>query len=596
MAAPSYRQTLTTLAFVLFATATTALSYSQTKAACARGLGPAAKAAAQERLDTMTRSAVVILRAGRVLIARCRVSTRREAMYSLQAFFRGCKARSSLSVYLEQRYNHVQRRCGRGSCDFRAGARIGGLPESAKYDEVCTTRSIEGGEEEPCAMQVGRITRRDIPMDEGCPGGFDKPNLAAFLWETPENDANGFGAEKPPILPSDGNTGGPSTGNPCEEAVFELSVTGVLRSAAGDVTEQPGGLSQRSDDDHCERWPTTLERLQRSSAPPSSSPSPQLLLPPVSWLSPAVAPDAVLVKALQCTTLVVSSPSFCSVAARRLFSRIGRPLPLPTENKTCPSISEATTRPELDGGRAIRRELCHVQPSLRQGYCLTHILVLGDSPMGDGGLSELSYAVRHGWLSLLTTLVVGGPGCRVGPRGVTALAMALSSSGCSSLRSLSLSYCCLGRRRRRLKTKSVSSRLASACVADSTVLANAHAAWDCFFRHLQRMPALSSLSLQNCGIEDCDIRFASIAIQILPAGVLRCLRFSGNRIGVSGLRMLLRALTSRRMRLPALWLRKQRPALVESEAMDTIKEAFAEGLFAEVRTDKMVGGGGGCTQ
>lgn len=549
------------LAFFPFVTATTASSFSQTKTTCARGLGPTAKAAAQERLDDIARSAVVAQRAGRVLIARCRVSRWREAMYTLQAFFRGCKARLSLTIYLEQRYQYVQRNYGGGSCDFKSGA------------------GDDRGKEQ-YAMQVGRVTRCDLPMDAGCPGGFDAPNLAAFLWETPGNDANDFGAQRPRALPSDGKTTGPCTGSPREEAVFELSATTILPSAAGDVTTRPGGLPQGTDG---EMWPTTLGHLQRASGPFSSRPSPQLLLPPVLWLSPAVAPEAVLAKALQCTTLVVSSPSFCSVAARRLFSRIGRPLPLSTEQNTCLSISEATTRQELEG-EAIKRELRRTAPPLRQGYRLTHILVLGASPMGDGGLSELSYAVRHGWLSLLTTLVVGGSGCRVGPRGVTALATALSSSGCSNVRSLSLSYCCLGRRRRRFKKSSVSSRLSSACVADAIETAQAHTAWDCFFRHLQRMPALSSLSLQDCGIEDCDVRFASIAIQILPAGVLRCLRLSENRIGVPGVRMLLRALTSRRMRLPALWLRKQRPALVEREAMEVVKDAFAEGLFAEVRT------------
>lgn len=46
--------------------------------------------------------------------------------------------------------------------------------------------------------------------------------------------------------------------------------------------------------------------------------------------------------------------------------------------------------------------------------------------------------------------------------------------------------------------------------------------------------------------------------------------------------MLLMALTSRRMRLPALWLRNQRPALVESESKRVVEAAFQDGLFAEV--------------
>lgn len=126
----------------------------------------------------------------------------------------------------------------------------------------------------------------------------------------------------------------------------------------------------------------------------------------------------------------------------------------------------------------------------------------------------------------------------------------------------------------------------AAAVLPSKLKTAIHSSWDCFFRHLQRLTSLSTLSLQRCGLEDRDVRSLSIALQILPAGRLRCLRLNDNSIGLSGLRMLLTALTSRRMRLPALWLRKQRPALVESESKGVIESAFQDGLFAEV---KMVG-------
>lgn len=113
--------------------------------------------------------------------------------------------------------------------------------------------------------------------------------------------------------------------------------------------------------------------------------------------------------------------------------------------------------------------------------------------------------------------------------------------------------------------------------------AAAHAAWDCFFRHLQRLPSLSTLSLQDCGLEDRDVRSLSIALQILPSGRLWCLRLGGNCVGESGLRMLVTALTSRRMRLPALWLTGQRPPLAESGARKILEKAFRDdGLFAEV--------------
>ena len=124
--------------------------------------------------------------------------------------------------------------------------------------------------------------------------------------------------------------------------------------------------------------------------------------------------------------------------------------------------------------------------------------------------------------------------------------------------------------------------------ADKTRAA-AHAAWDCFFRHLQRLPSLSTLSLQRCGLEDRDARSLSVSLQILPAGRLRCLRLNGNSVGISGLRMLLTALTSRGMRLPALWLRGQRPALLEGEAKRIVEEAFRDGLFAEVKAGGGVG-------
>lgn len=178
----------------------------------------------------------------------------------------------------------------------------------------------------------------------------------------------------------------------------------------------------------------------------------------------------------------------------------------------------------------------------------------------------------------------------MGARGLTALSKALSSPPdcCSALRNLSLSYFCLGRKRKR---SSMSPTPVHAAAAEALAT---HAAWDCFFRHLQRLVGLSSLSLQNCGLEDRDIRSASIAIQILPSNMLRCLRLSENSVGVPGLRVLMRAMTSRRITVPALWLRRQRPPIGEGEAKEIVQDAlFKKGLFAEVRR-YLPWGGLGC--
>lgn len=163
----------------------------------------------------------------------------------------------------------------------------------------------------------------------------------------------------------------------------------------------------------------------------------------------------------------------------------------------------------------------------------------------------------------------------VGARGVNDLSTALSSLGCRSLRSLSLSHCCLGRQSRWHASMPCFARVAAAKAA--------HAAWDCFFRHVQRLPALGYLSLEHCGLQDCDVRGASIAVQILIPGSLRCLRLGRNSISASGLRTLIRALLSRRMALPALWMRRQRPPISEQDAKAVVANAFGEGLLAEVR-------------
>lgn len=329
-------------------------------------------------------------------------------------------------------------------------------------------------------LQMGTVTRRNVPMAIGCPEGFGPPNLAAFLWESQEEaygsgsgDDSGFNVDEdadPPLAAPHSEIEGCGRWWPSDErrsthgmddddhdgTVFEVSATAVVSSAFRHHDER-------------ENLPSTLNETIDA-------------LPRQRWVPAAVAPEETMERALQCSTLIVNSPSFGSACARRFFSRIGRPPPRPvspqpalppplppllgqTTNKdrsrpTLPIASLETTasnngsrqvlpeaapaKEEAGGGGAAsscnadEEETGQCQSSRRrlQGNTLRHVMVLGESPIGDGGLAELSSAVRFGWLPQLTTLVIGGPGCRVGPRGVMALAMALSSPGCSRLRNL----------------------------------------------------------------------------------------------------------------------------------------------------------------
>lgn len=396
--------------------------------------------------------------------------------------------------------------------------------------------------------------------------------------------------------------------------VFELSAAAL--SPADRSAKQQDRRRQRLDVDD-DAWRYVIEKPCTSSPfPPPTLTTARTETSPLvvqnRWVPPTIAPEAALSKALQCSTLIISSPSFGPACARRLFSRIGR-RQASCERTTGIGLGEpagvanpqsrgrrggggergreqTTTTAEVNAAtRAVlsRSDLSdktgqrgHQEIVQREGNSLTHILLQGVTPLGNGGLLELSSAVREGFLPRLVTVMIGGPGCSVGARGVTALAKALSSSPgcCSALRYLSLSHCCLGRTRERSSTSPV---LAHATAAEALA---AHAAWDCFFRHLQRLSGLSSLSLQNCGLDNGDIRSASITIQILPSGMLRCLRLSENRVSAPGLRILLRALTSRKATVPALWLRRQRPPIAEAEAREIVQDAlFKENLFAEVR-------------
>lgn len=553
------------------------LPFSRIHAGSAKGLSLAAREAVADRQRAIVRSALIVQGAGRILIARRTVSRRREAIAALQAFYRGWKGRVVVRATLERRYRDCLRIGGGDGDSLGDDTKEHGRSSSIGRGEGQGRRRDGLGDE--FALQVGRVSRRDVPMDTACPGGFDRPNLAAFLWNSGD-ERDGVEAEPPPA-PNSEVLSPPCINTACDGAVCEVSAGAVITAEIGCKWQAERGRTFGANDTRS----TASEDMQLPLTKCSSLLS--------RWVPAAVAPENLLARALECSTLVVNSPSFGSVCARRLFSRIGRTTTqawVPT-SRVVSDIAPKQGRDSEDNLPASIRaedEMKKKSPRCLQGGSLTHVLVLGHSPIGDGGLSELCFGVRRGCLPRLTTLVLGGPGCRVGPRGVTALATALSSPGCSCLQSLSLSNCCLGRRSRRRHCRSSSiSRSTSSPLLVSNAAGTAgaaHAAWDCLFRHLQRLPALSSLSLENCGLEDCDIRSASIAIQILPAGRLRCLRLNGNFVGAPGLRFLLRALTSRRMRLPALWLRQQRPALVESKAREAINEAFDAGLFAEVRT------------
>lgn len=452
------------------------LTCSQLSASYARGLGLTTQSAASERLNALVTSGVAVQRAGRALIARRRVFRRRQAIAAVQAFFRGCQARWALSMVLEEtlrlgltsRDGDLRRRrdgsgdgggyCGEDDIDEGEGAPPTTLLSPLQGDGPALNNEslLFGG---ATTLQVGRLTRHNIPMDAGCPEGFGPPNLSAFLWESQGeaygcDSGIGAGAEIPLPAPHSGIKARGrcvpterytrSRDDDEDGRVFEVSATAVLSSS-----------SYR--DEREDRSPAIHETID---TPPQQQPL------CVRWVPAAVAPEDTLTRALRCSTLIVNSPSFGSACSRRLFSRIGRPAAAAREQTTIsdrspaklPDASLATAanngspqlpgfapnRKEAGGEGTVRFRKAHEngagqrQPARQrlQGDVLRHVLVLGESPIGDGGLAELSSSVRCGWLPRLTTLVIGGPGCRVGPRGVMALAMALSSPGCSRLRNL----------------------------------------------------------------------------------------------------------------------------------------------------------------
>lgn len=530
-------------------------------------MGSIAKAAAAKRKEVLMKAALSFQGVCRVYIARYTISKRRKAIATLQAFYRGCRGRLVVSTALEEWCCHI---CG--SCD---GSGADHSCEDLKgYPRLCTS---EGGNlarsgyepnQKESALQVGILTRCNVPMDMGYSEGFSAPNLAAFLWE-PAEESNGSDVEN--ISAAHSETGSVFPAEPIHRGgVFEISASAVI-SGYHNGKEKPvqGVISE----ENCGRSLTNQNMQQYL----------ELCFSPISqWVPLVIAPERSLARALQCSTLIVNSPSFDSMFARRLFSRIERPA-IPAWGASGPKTAKVYEKVRVDTiDVASQRGNAKMKPPPHLlGHSLAHIMMLGESPIGNGGLSELSSAMRQGGLPLLVTLAIGGPGCRVGPRGVTALAEALSSPGCYHLYSLSISNCCRGRQNRKLRSKHSISRSPSSNETASAGHATC-AGWHCFFRHLQRLKMLSLLSLQSCGLKNCDARSLSVALQILPAGQLRCLRLSDNSIGIPGLQMLLRALISRRMRLPALWLRRQQPALAESEARDVIADALNEGLFMEV--------------
>lgn len=528
----------------------------------------ASKAASDKRMVALTWSAYAVQRACRAILARCKVRRRRRAIITLQAFFRACRERWNLVNALERKVQALT------LCKHR--------------DKVMQSFG-----------HMGAVTRRDVPMEAVYPSGYGEANLSAFLWE---NEAAFDYRCAVSALPDGDSMAAANDGCqgdelPRNSAVFELSAAALLRHGVDDSYVN-------------HRWHSCCtETKRRINEEPKEFPLPTssawlpMLWPRPRWLPPAVAPDAVLAQALRCPTLVISSPSFGATCARRLFSRIGLLARTQTNadmgerDDTTIRMKRAVQSLAKGGGRDLelgpasgststiactraaesRSSLVRTEDQegpRREGSELQHIFIHGGSPLEDGGISEISFNMRMGLLSRLTTLVIGGPGCQVGAPGVKALARAFSSSGSRSLRSLSLSYFCLGRHNERLPP---ASSIAMARIAEAT-----HAAWESFFRHLQRLQALSSLSLERCGLDDRDMGSVSIAIQILPRDKLVCLRLSYNSFSASGLRTLLRALTSRKVVLPSLWLRRQQPLMPEHETRTIVARAFEKGLFAEV--------------
>lgn len=437
-------------------------------------------------------SAVAVQRAARVLIARRRVSRRRESIATVQAFYRGCRARWALSTALEeqaQRFALGPHGSGGGSGESAGEGESGratAVPSSLHGGGGVIPRNellpgYDGG-----SMQVGMVTRRSVPMDADCPQGFGRSNLAAFLWESreeaygPGSGAHDVDSLAAPWAPhSEGENrrscwkeeAGDIGADENDGAVFELSTKAVVSTTP--IRGYGGNVNYRAKRASCflgerQSKPPGSDERPTSPIPPAQQLQP---LPPLRWTPVGVAPHEALERALRCSTLIVSSPSFDSACARRLFSRIGRRPPsrppsltrgqttADRQRTTSPTVSPRTRGPqqrpqpsaehgeksgEFQKGfcpalaREEEEEAGRDQTSRRhsQGMGLRHIMVVGESPIGDGGLSGLCSAVRHRCLPRLTTLVIGGPGCRVGPGGVMALAVALSAPGCSQLRNL----------------------------------------------------------------------------------------------------------------------------------------------------------------
>lgn len=491
---------------------------SQLSAPYAKAMGLGAKAAAADRLAALVLSAISVQRAARALIARRRAFRRRQAIAALQALCRGCRARWALSAALESTtklgLSGDGSRQGRDVAgDINTHGKEGGVDDSLDLNcghNACKGADTRGANDASredlsygASMQVGAVTRRDVPMDPGCPKGFGSPNLAAFLWESRE-DAYGpdFGTEggdtetalvtprsenEPHDCPCvsrpencarrNGMSGRINGGDDDDDgAVFEVSAVAVAACSEKSHEEGHMGAPQKTTEPVRANHGKGHGGRSPAFGTPLFSRGPSLPRRPLRWVPATVAPEEALRCALECSTLIVNTPSFGSACARRLFSRMGKALPdvspslvHPAARPTTAPAATGSTTPtkatsETDrlqpdderGGRppqerqrgrnhasAVHVEVAparmsHTTRQRHQADGIKHVLLLGESPIGDGGLSELSCAVRCGWLPRLTTLVIGGRGCRVGPRGVTALAVALSSPGCSQLRNLSM--------------------------------------------------------------------------------------------------------------------------------------------------------------
>jgi tetratricopeptide (TPR) repeat protein len=259
------------------------------------------------------------------------------------------------------------------------------------------------------------------------------------------------------------------------------------------------------------------------------------------WLSPAVAPVHLMRSALDATTLVISSPSLREAGSVRLL-----------------------------GGDILE---CNQPSRLRSILCLR-------GQLGNAGIRVLSVAMQGGHLPQLCTLHLDSTGIQ--PEGLSCLSRALSRPGC-------------GLQRFSIRNAGAGCSIGTAPIKFYTeprceLFARWGQAWQMLFRCVQHLKSLEILDLCNCGLRDDNMADLAVAVQV--ARWLRVVKLNGNRISVKGLSMLLLAGCSKKMRMPALWARMQRPLLSLCSVESMLDDLFHRGLSAVAEVERHDGQGG----